>query len=172
MEKGTHPFLSLLINCLHSLMAVDLDHSRRVVTHLVDALSALYDHDSLVLRPEIIFQLSSYVNQELGGSRIANYFGGVVLEAESCLRNYKATEAFLRFLCKCFKRPYPQECLDREGLLSIETSILAHALEQTYCKCVEEYFSLSYADTASMGNFTARILKLTRILLELFTDVP
>ena len=59
------------------------------------------------MKVEIVEILSSYINHELGGARIVSFFGGIVLEAEKQLRNYKATESYLRFLTKVFKRPYP-----------------------------------------------------------------
>ena len=35
-----------------------------------------------------------------------------------------------------------------------------------------EYFTLQFADAAAMGSLTARLLKLTRILLDHFNEVP
>ena len=88
----------------------------------------------------------------------------------STLHSYKATEAFLRFLCKIFKRRYPQECLDREK--NLMDSFLAQALNRFYKTSMEYYRSLKFLDAASMGRFTARLLKLTCILLDHFTEIP
>jgi len=34
-----------------------------------------------------------------------------------------------------------------------------------------EYFNISFADAASIGNLTARLLKLTRVLLDHFLEI-
>ena len=112
------------------------------------------------------------MNQELGGARIVSYFGGVVLEAEKQLRNYKATESYLRFLTKAFKRPYPQSALPDDQMIEFERSLFASSLEQIYFRCMEDYFNTSYIDAASMGKYTTRLLKLTRALLNHFMELP
>ena len=35
-----------------------------------------------------------------------------------------------------------------------------------------EYFNISFVDASSVGSFTARLLKLTRVLLQHFLEVP
>ena len=67
---------------------------------------------------------------------IVSYFGSIVIDAESSLMNYKATESFLRFLTKIVKSPYPQECLSSDGIQNFEQSILVQALRQTYFTCM------------------------------------
>lgn len=106
-EPGNHPFLRLLIRALHGLMAINFEFCRKAVIHLMDALSTLYDKDELFLKQEIMLMLSELVNHSVGESMIVTYFGSIVIEAESSLQNYKATESFLRFLCKIVKSPYP-----------------------------------------------------------------
>jgi len=54
MEIGSHPILSLLVRALHALMAVNFEYSRSVVYHLLDALTALYEQDDLMLKQELI----------------------------------------------------------------------------------------------------------------------
>ena len=76
----------------------------------------------------------------------------------------------MRFLCKIFKRTYPQECLDREK--DFMDSFLAQALYGFYKLVLEHYQELKFVDAASMGTFTARLLKLTRTLLDHFTEIP
>ena len=114
-EQGNHPFLALMVRALHSLMATRHEDSRDAIAHIIDALSALFDCDALPLKQDIIGLLERYADHDLGGATIASHFGCVVLAAEARLCNFKATESFLRFLSKCFKRTYPQECLP-EGL--------------------------------------------------------
>jgi len=46
----------------------------------MDALTAIYDNDELMLRGEIIYLLQSYENLEIGGSQIVRYFSGTVLD--------------------------------------------------------------------------------------------
>ena len=77
----------------------------------MDALSSLYDCQVLLIQQHIIQILEEFADFEMGGARIVSYFSGVVLEAESSLMNFKATEAFLRFLTKVYKRPYLQGVL-------------------------------------------------------------
>lgn len=108
----------------------------------------------------------------MGGSRIVSFFGSTVLDAESSLLNYRATESFLRFLTKVFKQPYPQGCLPADDLLHLEQSILVQALESTYMRCMTDYFNTGYADAASMGKYTSRLLKLTNTLLNFFLEIP
>ena len=49
-EEGSNPFLSQLIQALHNLMAVNFDYSRAAVSHLMDAITELYDEDKLVMK--------------------------------------------------------------------------------------------------------------------------
>ena len=136
LEPGNHPFLSLLVRAFHSLMLVNFQYSRKPVVHLMDAITSLYDSKELFLKQDIMFQLNGYVNHEIGGSMIVSYFGSIVLDEEYSLKNYKATESFLRFLSKVVKSSYPQECLHPEGLQNFDQSIIIHALRQTYFKCM------------------------------------
>ena len=171
-ERGNNPFLTLLIAAFHSLMPVSFEYSRAAVSHIMDALTGLYDRDELMMKEEILHILSSYVNQELGGARVVSYFGGIILEAEKTLANYKATESYLRFLTKVFKRPYPQASLPDDLKLEFERSLLANSLEQVYFKCMVDYFNTGFIDAASMGKLTTRLFKLTRVLLNHFLEVP
>jgi len=100
------------------------------------------------------------------------YLGSVVLEQEAALRSFKVTETFFRFLTKVFKRPYPAECLSLEGTLAMEHSLPLAALRHIYRPCMTEYFAMAFVDAAAVGSFTARALKLTRVLLEHFLEVP
>ena len=59
-----------------------------------------------------------------------------------------------------------------DDLLHLEQSILAHALEATYLRCMTDYFNTNFADAASMGKYTSRLLKLTNTLLNFFMEVP
>ena len=106
-ETGRNPLLTQMVVAFHSLMQVNFEFSRSAMSHIMDALSELYDRDELMMKQEIVHHLTSFVNQELGGARVVSYFGGIVLEAEKSLANYKATESYLRFLTKVFKRPFP-----------------------------------------------------------------
>ena len=171
--------MALMVRALHSLMMttghedspfVLFNISRDTIAHIIDSLSALFDFDALPLKQEIIGLLERYADHELGGKTIASHFGGVILEAEARLNNFKTTESFLRFLSKCLKRTYPQECLP-EGL-PFGDSVLARSLYQIYAVLMAEYFNLQFADAAAMGSLTARLLKLTRILLNHFNEVP
>ena len=117
-------------------MLVNFQYSRKPVVHLMDAITSLYDSKELFLKQDIMFQLNGYVNHEIGGSMIVSYFGSIVLDEEYSLKNYKATESFLRFLSKVVKSSYPQECLHPEGLQNFDQSIIIHALRQTYFKCM------------------------------------
>ena len=105
--------MALMVRALHSLMATreEFSYVRDAIANIIDALSALFDCDAMPLKQDIICLLERYADHELGGATIVSHFGGVVLPAEARLRNFKATESFLRFLSKCFKRAYPQECL-------------------------------------------------------------
>ena len=66
--RGINPFLGLLVKAMHSLMAVNFQFSRSPIYHIMDALTALYDREDLMLKGEIIASLESYTNTEVGGS--------------------------------------------------------------------------------------------------------
>ena len=102
---------------------------------------------------------------------------------ENQLAEYKVTQKFLRFLCKVFKHSNPMLCLEKpptqmgmqqeeRQVVRLEYSFLMQALEYVYMPLMQHYFRLKFVDAYSLGSLTARLLKLTRILLNKFTDVP
>ena len=101
-----------------------------------------------------------------------SYFRDVVLREEQSLQNYKATQSYLNFLTKIFKRAHPQSCLSDEQRIEFDSSLIVGSLEQIYFFCMEDYFNTSYIDAASMGKYTSMLMKLTRALLSHFMEVP
>ena len=96
-----------------------------------------------------------------------------MLVKEDMLKNFKVTESFLRFLTKVYKRPYPLECISSiDKRMTLDNSLIISALEKIYLSCMSQYFNMQFSDAAAIGSFTKRVLKLTRVLLELFLEVP
>ena len=56
--------------------------------------------------------------------------------------------------------------------MAFDNSLICSALEKIYLSCMAGYFSMQFQDAASIASFTTRALKLTRVLLELFLEVP
>lgn len=171
-EGDNNPFLSLLVQLLHCLMQVNVEYCRDAVCHIVNAVTALYDNDELVMKQEIIGLYSRFINQETGGVQIVSFFSENVLDAERQLDNYKATISYLKFLTKVFKRPHPLEFLPEEQAIEFERSLFGSSLERVYFDCMLNYFGTSFIDAASLSKFTTRLCKLTRILLRHFDEIP
>lgn len=49
-QAGNQPFMGMLVRCLHALAPIDFQYSRRVIYHVLDALTSLYDCDDLLLK--------------------------------------------------------------------------------------------------------------------------
>ena len=171
-NSGAHPLLSLLVCYLRALAPVDFRYSRKVIYHLIDALSALYDSDALHLKQQVVFELTQQKDYDYGEAQIVVFFTNVVLVQEESLKNYKVTEAFMRFLTKIFKRAYPLDCVDHEELMSMDRSFIFSALHRIYLSCMRGFFNMQFADGDAAGNFMTRAFKLTRVLLEHFSEVP
>lgn len=58
-----------------------------------------------------------------------SYFRDVVLREEQSLQNYKATQSYLNFLTKIFKRAHPQSCLSDEQRIEFDSSLIVGSLE-------------------------------------------
>ena len=140
---------------------------RDPIIHIMNAISSIYD-TSLGMRREIMAELNR--NQPDDPVSLVDKFLFMAEKEGKTFHNYKATESFLRFMCKIFKRNHPQECLEQGK--NLMDSFLAHSLINYYKKCMDNWQSLQFQDAASMGSFMARLLKLTRILLDQFTEIP
>ena len=164
-NAGANPLLSLLVCYLRALAPVDFRYSRKVIYHLIDALTALYDCDALPLKQQVVFELTQQKDYDHGEAQIVVFFTNVVLVQEGSLKNYKVTEAFMRFLTKIFKRAYPLDCMAQEELMSMERSFIFSALNRVYLRCMRDFFNMQFADGDAAGNFMQRAFKLTRALL-------
>jgi len=94
------------VRSLHAFFTLNFDYARRPIIHIMDAITKLFDTD-LILKYEVIKQLTSYKSQMDGKCQIISFFEQCVFKQESELKNYKATETFLRLLCKIWKSDYP-----------------------------------------------------------------
>ena len=93
------------MRALHSLFDIDFTlNPRQTIFHLMDAISEIYDQ-TYVIRREIIMQIEDqrFDNQI---DLIRKFMQITIFEQEN-LHDYKATESFLRFLCKIFKTTHP-----------------------------------------------------------------
>jgi hypothetical protein len=73
-----------------------------------------------------------------------------------------------------FKKSNPLDCLKREDtvLIKLDTAFLYQSLQHVFVPLMKNYFSLKFKNTNGLGHLTARLLKLGRILLAKFNDIP
>jgi hypothetical protein len=66
----------------------------------------------------------------------------------------------------------PQNCLEQEELIHIDTSFLSLALSNFYQPIIQHYFEFQFRDEIVAASFSYHLLKLTKVLLTKFVSIP
>ena len=76
--------------------------------------------------------------------------------------------SFLKFMCKVFKAESPQMVLSEHWQVNLHQSILEEMLRVIYSYVVDNFFAFQFSSIGHFSKFGARIMKLTKILLQRF----
>ena len=161
-----NPMLVLLVRSLFVFAEMNRPQiTSDVVKQSMDAISSVFANSNELKKSIFDLILS---RQTLDNFPLSSYFLNNCKVYEKNQNEFKCTLSYLKFMCKVFKVESPQMLLSEHFQVNLHQSILEEMLKGIYSHVADNFSAFSFCSIGHFAKFGARMMKLTKILLQRF----